>query len=190
MKKLIDLRSELSVPKNQFNSFGKYKYRSQEDILEAVKPLLKKYELLLTISDDMYESNSGWHYVKALAVISDDNIQVTSTGFAREPESKKGMDASQITGTASSYARKYALNALFLIDDTKDADTDAHHTQTNKPESKPKPFVRNDAIKKIDDLMSSLGCAEEYISQIQQQYTKAKTREDFKALYTTIQGEN
>jgi len=187
MQKLIDLRSELSVPKNQFNSFGKYKYRSQEDILEALKPLLKKHDLLLTISDEMIMLGDRF-YVKAEIVLWDnDKVIATAYGYAREPESKKGMDASQITGTSSSYARKYGLNAMFLIDDTKDADTDAHHEQTNRPEKKAPEFNRNEAIKKIDAFM--VNADEMYVADIQKQYAKCKSREDFKALYKAVEGE-
>jgi len=120
MKNLIRIQKELKAPKGQYNNFGKYKYRSCEDILEAVKPLLK--DCLLTISDEIVLIGDRI-YVKATAEFTDGDYVKTVSGFARESESKKGMDASQITGSASSYARKYALNGLFLIDDTKDADT-------------------------------------------------------------------
>ena len=116
---LIKIQQELKAPKNQKNSFGGYVYRSCEDILEAVKPLLG--DSLLTLSDDIVEVG-GWIYVKATATFTDGTKSISVTAFARETETKKGMDASQITGSASSYARKYALNGLFLIDDTKDAD--------------------------------------------------------------------
>ena len=122
MEKLIKVQSELKAPKGQFNSFGKYHYRSCEDILEALKPLLKKHGLLLIITDHVTEVG-GRVYVKATAIVRDGDQQVACEAYARESETKKGMDDSQITGTASSYARKYALNGLFLIDDTKDADT-------------------------------------------------------------------
>ena len=120
MKNLIRIQKELKAPKGQYNNFGKYKYRSCEDILEAVKPLLN--DCLLTISDEMVLIGDRI-YVKATAEFTDGDYVKAASGFARESESKKGMDASQITGSASSYARKYALNGLFLIDDTKDADT-------------------------------------------------------------------
>jgi len=122
MNKLIEVQSELKAPKGQFNSFGKYKYRSCEDILEAVKPLLAKKGLLLTLNDTIVEVG-GRVYVKATAMIQDGEEFKIASAYARESETKKGMDDSQITGSASSYARKYALNGLFLIDDTKDADT-------------------------------------------------------------------
>lgn len=125
-EKLTAIQSELKAPKNQFNKFGGYKYRSCEDILEAVKPLLTKYGCVLTISDDMITvgcEKDYRFYVKATAQITDGTESAYTTAYAREPIAKKGMDESQITGTASSYARKYALNGLFCIDDTKDADT-------------------------------------------------------------------
>lgn len=118
--KLQEIQSQLKAPKNQYNSFGKYKYRSQEDILEAVKPLLG--DSTLTLSDEMVMLGDRF-YIKAIATFKDDKDEVVVTAYAREAETKKGMDESQITGTASSYARKYALNGLFLIDDNKDADT-------------------------------------------------------------------
>ncbi len=129
MDALKHIQQELKAPKNQTNNFGNYKYRSAEDILEAVKPLLAKYDAQLTLSDEITEVG-GRIYVKAAASITDGNEEKTVTAFAREPEDKRGMDASQITGTASSYARKYALNGLFLIDDTKDPDTNEHERQT------------------------------------------------------------
>ena len=126
---LTALQSELKAPKGQYNSFGKYKYRSCEDILEALKPLLKKRNAALLLSDEV-ELMGNRYYVKATATLYHEGIQVASTtAFAREEEVKKGMDASQITGTASSYARKYALNGLFLIDDTKDADNSEHQQE-------------------------------------------------------------
>ena len=128
---LTKIQAELKAPKNRRNSFGGYNYRSCEDILEAVKPLLDKYEASLTISDEIVEVG-GRVYVKATASFIADGIGTYVTAYAREAESKKGMDDSQITGTASSYARKYALNGLFLIDDTKDADTDEYKLQTSE----------------------------------------------------------
>lgn len=133
MNKLLTIQSELKAPKNQRNNFGNYNYRSCEDILEAVKPLLKKYECQLTLSDELVMVGDRY-YVKATACFTDGEKETIATAYAREAEIKKGMDDSQITGTASSYARKYALNGLFLIDDTKDADTDEHAKQTNSAE--------------------------------------------------------
>lgn len=121
------VQAELKAPKGQYNSFGKYKYRSCEDILEAVKPLLHKYKLVLTISDALYYMGERY-YIQATATLIDTESgeKISNSALARESAEKKGMDDSQITGTASSYARKYALNGLFCIDDTKDADTDEY----------------------------------------------------------------
>lgn len=122
-QKLITIQKELKAPKKQFNKFGNYKYRSCEDILEAVKPLVTKEGCALTITDEIVEIGERY-YVKATATITDtkDGSSISVSAYAREPEDKKGADVSQITGAASSYARKYCLNGLFLIDDTKDAD--------------------------------------------------------------------
>lgn len=117
-----DIQHKLKAPKGQYNSFGKYNYRSCEDILEGVKPLLKEHNLALLIDDEIVQIGERY-YVKATAKITDGREIISATAYAREPDTKKGMDESQITGATSSYARKYALNALLCIDDTKDADT-------------------------------------------------------------------
>lgn len=130
-EKIIKVQRELVAPKSNYNSFGKYKYRSAEDILEAVKPLNAEQGLLLTITDEPVLIGE-WHYIKATATLTDGEQTQTVNAFARESEDKKGMDHSQVTGTASSYARKYALNGLYLIDDTKDADTDEYANQSGK----------------------------------------------------------
>lgn len=171
MNKLLAIQTELKAPKGQYNSFGKYKYRSCEDILEAVKPLLKEHECTLTISDDIVEIG-GRVYVKATATLRCGEECYTNTAYAREPLEKKGNDESQITGTASSYARKYCLNGLFLIDDTKDADTDENYVQTcgaekitdtqvkgllkkyQKPEQV-KNILEHFGIKKLEDMTVS-----------------------------------
>lgn len=141
MKELIAIQSELKAPKSQFNKFGGYKYRKAEDILEAVKPLLNKQKCTLTITDDIVMVGNRI-YVKATATIKNEKGEFeTTNGWAREEETKKGMDGSQITGASSSYARKYALNGLFAIDDNADSDTanDGQHqeaqqqTQTQQP---------------------------------------------------------
>ncbi|GGN66355.1 ERF family protein [Oceanobacillus indicireducens] len=129
-EKLIHIQKELKAPKGNWNKFSSFYYRSAEDILEAVKPLNAEQGLLLTLSDEPVLIGE-WHYIKATASISDGKENHEVTAYARESEIKKGMDSSQITGTASSYARKYALNGLYLIDDTKDADTDQYHNQNN-----------------------------------------------------------
>ena len=130
---LMAVQAELKAPKGQHNSFGKYDYRSAEDIIEAVKPLLKENGLFLTMSDDIVQIGDRY-YVKATVSVTDivTGESVQTSALAREAAQKKGMDESQVTGTASSYARKYALNGLFAIDDTKDADTDQYKQQTNQ----------------------------------------------------------
>lgn len=139
---LMNIQSKLVAPKGQWNKFGGYAYRSAEDILNAVKPLLAENEATLTLTDEPILVGD-WHYIKATATFKASDEEQTVTGYARESESKKGMDCSQITGTASSYARKYALNGLFLIDDNKDADTNAYHQQNNKPAFKKKPAAKS-----------------------------------------------
>ena len=136
-EKLLNIQTQLKAPKGQFNNFGGYKYRSCEDILEAVKPLLLEQKCVLTITDTVDNIGERF-YIKAAAVLTDveSDESIINTAYARETDDKKGCDPSQITGTASSYARKYALNGLFLIDDTKDADTDEHAKQTGQDEKK------------------------------------------------------
>lgn len=131
-EKMLAIQHELKAPKGQYNSFGKYSYRSCEDILEAVKPIAHKNNCVVQIADDVLNIGDRY-YIKATAMLIDCETgdKVQNTAFAREADEKKGMDDSQVTGTASSYARKYALNGLFAIDDTKDADTDEHKKQTD-----------------------------------------------------------
>ena len=150
MSKLVKIQSELKAAKNQRNNFGKYNYRSCEDILESVKPLLKEAELHLIVTDKIVLIGERY-YVEATATLHGDGEPITSTAFAREAESKKGMDSAQVTGATSSYARKYALNGLFAIDDSKDVDTDEHHKQTdgNKPATKPKAKLDAKQLKTI-----------------------------------------
>lgn len=125
-----NIQEELKAPKSQYNRFGGYAYRSVEDILTAIKPLLVKENADLTLTDELVLIGDRY-YVKATATYEDKGGKKVVTGYAREAENKKGMDASQVTGTASSYARKYALNGLFLIDDTKDADSEEYHRRTS-----------------------------------------------------------
>lgn len=146
-EKLLMIQTELKAPKNQRNNFGGYNYRSAEDILEAVKPLLKNNKCQLILADEIVEVG-GRIYVKATANFSDGENSITTTAFAREAETKKGMDESQITGTASSYARKYCLNGLFLIDDTKDADTDEYQNKDADTDEYQKTTRSKDTAKK------------------------------------------
>ena len=138
--KLMNIQQELKAPKSQYNDFGKYAYRSCEDILEAVKPLLKKEKVVLTISDELqYIGNR--YYIKATATLIDTESEaiISNSAYAREEETKKGMDGSQITGASSSYARKYALNGLFGIDDNKDSDTTNIQSKEEKEDKKASP---------------------------------------------------
>lgn len=156
MNALAKIQSELRVPKLNENKFGGYKYRSCEDILEAVKPMLKTHDATLTISDSI-EAIGGRIYVKATALfIGGDGFNAEVTAFAREPESRKGMDEAQITGATSSYARKYALNGLFCIDDTKDSDATNDHGKTSHRDNGYHQ-TKNIANKsEIDDFIDSL----------------------------------
>ena len=134
--KLMRIQSKLKAPKGQLNSFGGYKYRSCEDILEAVKPLLAEEDCTLTLSDEV-KLIGDRYYIEATATLRSGNEEIQVSAYAREEESKKGQDSAQITGATSSYARKYALNGLFCIDDTKDADTDEYQKQTASKANKP-----------------------------------------------------
>jgi hypothetical protein len=178
MKELIAIQSELKAPKNQWNDFGKYNYRSAEDILEAVKPLLKKHECHLTISDEMVVLGDRY-YVKATATLAKEGESISTTAYAREEESKKGMDSSQITGSTSSYARKYALNGLFCIDDTKDPDyTNTHGKEPTPKAVNPKETVKKelkgaiDALNKCKDIPS--------VDEVVKAYKTLWTNQDFK----------
>ena len=192
-QRLLNAQSELKAPKGQYNNFGKYKYRSAEDILEAVKSINAKHGVLLTITDEPVLVGD-WHYIKATATITDGTESIVVTAYARESLNKKGMDDSQITGTASSYARKYALNGLYLIDDTKDADTDEYRNQGNKaPKSATQAEIGN--LKKeiiaFSKLMAEQG-KDVKPEQVEQtlnitDYTKLNS-EDVKAAVNKLKG--
>ena len=181
MKELISIQSTLNAPKGQYNSFGKYKYRSCEDILGAVKPLLNQHGCTLTISDDVVMVGARI-YIKATATITNSaGEKEVTTAFAREEEQKKGMDSSQVTGAASSYARKYALNGLFAIDDTKDADTlntSPQYTQQGQapfPPAQPQPQGEQYDPKEIFEVYAK--------PEIEQ----ARTKEDLARIYKGYQ---
>ena len=127
-EKLIQVQNELNAPKSNYNDYGGYSYRSCEDIVEAVKPILAEQGLLLLLEDNIVVKGDRY-YIKAIATITDGDENISVSAFAREQENRKGMDTSQITGAASSYARKYALNGLLAIDDNKDADSTNKHRQ-------------------------------------------------------------
>lgn len=165
-QKLLNVQLKLKAPKSNYNSFSKYNYRSCEDILEAVKPILSEEKLLLMLSDEIVQIGDR-NYVKATATLLEaekDGQVLQVVAYAREDENKKGMDSAQLTGATSSYARKYALNGLFLIDDTKDMDTDEFQKQKRKPVNNPLQAIYKEVIDGLDkvgkskqDFMEMLG---------------------------------
>lgn len=168
---LMAVQRDLKAPKGQQNKFGNYKYRSAEDIIEAVKPLLNENGLILNMTDDVVMVGDRT-YIKATVSVIDvaNGDTVTTTALARESAVKKGMDDSQVTGTASSYARKYALNGLFAIDDTKDADTNEYHQQTQTQQTQVNSNraheERNGAIKVLNDAIKKAGVKPAEVSAI------------------------
>ena len=153
-QKLIAIQSELKAPKSQYNKFGGYNYRNCEDILEAVKPLCAKHEIVPLLSDEVVVIGDRY-YIKATAKVTDGNDEIATTAFARESKDKKGMDESQITGSASSYARKYALNGLFCIDDTKDADfmDNAQNSKQQQSSTQQQP-TKDKHVKGYDEFLA------------------------------------
>ena len=180
---ILKIQEELKAPKNQRNNFGNYNYRSAEDIIEAVKPIAHKYNYYLNISDEVVEIG-GRIYVRATASLRTENNNIASqaTGFAREEETKKGMDGAQITGAASSYARKYALNGLLAIDDTKDADATNTHDKTevtvakteNAPQEKPWLSKEHPDFNKIKEAIKS---GQRTMAQLRDKYKVSKAVE-------------
>lgn len=208
MKRLIEIQNELKAPKDQRNSFGGYNYRSCEGILEAVKPLLKKHKLALILNDEVISIDGGFEvfestndqknnkitdkkitasnrvYIKATATLLDEDGKeiAKASALAREEETKKGMDYSQLTGSTSSYARKYALNGLFAIDDTKDSD--ATNTHGKEEKKKEEPFIP-DVIKNQDDTDIYLGLSETIDSKSALKYfNEYKDKVNDKAAFT------
>ena len=173
MEKLRKIQTELKAPKGQFNAFGKYKYRSCEDILEALKPLLDKYKCTLTISDEIKELGNIL-YIEATVVISDGTDKVHTKAQAGIDPTKKGMDISQTFGSSSSYARKYALNGLFLIDDTKDADSTNDHSISSKSIDKKWLNKGTEEFKKAQVYLKGGGD----ISKIESKYKLSKETKD------------
>lgn len=216
-EKLMNIQAELKAPKNQFNSFGKYNYRSTEDILEGLKPLLLKYKVALLIGDEIeaigehspllykeevYDSKSKAtkeetrvtgsqrYYVKATAILFDieKDGKVTTTAYAREDETKKGMDLAQVTGSTSSYARKYALNGLFAIDDTKDSDSTNTATKGNEtpPATKPTSNLSDAQIKRLYAIGKTAGYDTDTVnSQLKVRFNK-KVDELTRLEYDTV----
>ena len=170
MDKLSKIQAELKAPKGQYNSFGRYNYRSQEDILEAVKPLLAKHKCTLTISDEIKQVGE-LVFVEAIAIISDGENQVHVKAQAGIDPNRKGMDIAQSFGSSSSYARKYALNGLFLIDDTKDADSTNTHGKDTKSKSTKEWLNKGTAeFKKVKAYISNGGD----ISKVESKYRISK----------------
>ncbi len=174
--KLFNIQQKLNAPKNQRNNFGNYNYRSCEDILEAVKPLLSENKCVLKLSDEIIYTGERYH-VKAIATLTDIETgeKESANGWAREEESKKGMDGSQITGASSSYARKYALNGLFCIDDNKDSDSTNTHGKDNKKTSS---SLSNAQVKRLYALANKAGYDNTKIEQM----ILAKYKKDIKSL--------
>ena len=181
-KKLIKVQKELKAPKNQRNTFGNYNYRNAEDILEALKPILVKHDADVILSYKVIVTGNMWTYVEATATFVDIETgeSTCTTGYAREAETKKGMDPSQITGSASSYAGKYALNGLFLIDDTKDADTDEHHRETTG--AKPKAFTKDDVTALRLDLVKLATATGKDVIELENRVATAIGLDSFEAI--------
>lgn len=194
LEKLLAIQVELKAPKSQFNAFGKYSYRSCEDILEALKPLLAKHKAVVYISDSLEHIGERF-YVKATVTFADcekpETTPITVTAYAREEESKKGADGSQVTGASSSYARKYALNGLFDIDDTKDSDTtNDGKGQAQKPPTQQQPAQQPAAVNYRNEFIKL--CKEKGFDPIQcaAQYriTKQTTQEQYKVVCEMLKG--
>lgn len=198
MRRLIEIQQGLKAPKNQKNNFGGYNYRSCEDILEAVKPLLKKQGLALIIEDEVIAIDGGYTitekdkkietsnrvYIKATATLYDDEgkIIAKSSAIAREEETKRGMDSSQITGSTSSYARKYALNGLFAIDDTKDSDATNTHYEISK---KKQELVINPDLDLIEGL-KACNSYTELSAYYKKNYPAVKNKEAFNTIASEL----
>ena len=191
MKELINIQSELKAPKSQYNSFGKYQYRNAEDILEAVKPLLKKNNCHLTITDEIILIGDRY-YVKATAEITNGTEVVMTSALAREEESKKGMDSAQITGATSSYARKYALNGLFCIDDTKDSDYNNQGDKGGQESPKQVPTATKEVKQApnippiTEEVKAEIAQAQtsDDINKLWKKYVGLRANPDFKPLLT------
>ncbi len=156
--RLLKIQNELKVPKSQFNKFGNYKYRNCDDIFEEAKPICLKHGALLTVTDEIVFIE-GRYYVKATAMVNTGKEVASCHGYAREPDAQKGMADAQVTGSSSSYARKYALNGLFLLDDTKDADSQDNRNSEKpvKPEPKKKTYKNFEFLNQMKTMKEILG---------------------------------
>ena len=171
-EKLTEVQNELKAPKSKYNSFGKYNYRSCEDILEAVKPILKAKRLAMTVKDDVFNIGDRFYIMATVTVFDcESDEKVTTTAYAREDADKKGMDGSQITGSSSSYARKYALNGMFAIDDTKDADSWNTHDKDEKKD-KSKSAAKEQPKPALEDKPEDEYATEEQVSKLNKYYEK------------------
>lgn len=184
-KKLFEVQQELKAPKNQRNTFGNYNYRSAEDILEALKPVLKEHNATVFLSDKIVVKENLWTYAEATATFVDIETgeAVSSNGYAREAETKKGMDPSQITGSASSYARKYALNGLFLIDDSVDVDSDSHQKITGgESKGSNRKFSKDDVTALRLDLVKFATATGKDVNELEKRIATAIGLDSFEAI--------
>lgn len=186
-EKLMNIQYELKCNKSQYNSFGRYAYRSSEDILEAVKPLLYKYKATLVINDDIVLIGDRF-YVKATSKITDIETGecVESTAFAREDESQKGMSSSQVTGSVSSYARKYSMNALFAIDDNKDADSTNTHGKEIKPNMTPVSGLSEAQLKRLYAIGNKAGFKKDVVEATVKKMFGCEPKDMTKDQYNTV----
>ena len=186
-EKLMNIQYELKCNKSQYNSFGRYAYRSSEDILEAVKPLLYKYKATLVINDDIVLIGDRF-YVKATSKITDIETGecVESTAFAREDESQKGMSSAQVTGSVSSYARKYSMNALFAIDDNKDADSTNTHNKDIKPNMTPVSGLSEAQIKRLFAIGNKAGFKKDVVEATVKKMFGCEPKDMTKDQYNTV----
>lgn len=175
-EKLSEIQNTLKAPKSQFNKFGNYKYRNCEDILEALKPLLHSFKLALTLNDEIVMIGARF-YVKAIAKITDGTNTEISTAFAREAETQKGMSDAQLTGSASSYARKYALNGLFCIDDTKDDDSNDDDKKENGNKTNGNNNYVNNTEKKVNKVTENNKCEKCGSDLVKKTWTNPRTQE-------------
>ena len=186
-EKLMNIQYELKCNKSQYNSFGRYAYRSSEDILEAVKPLLYKYKATLVINDDIVLIGDRF-YVKATSKITDIETGecVESTAFAREDESQKGMSSAQVTGSVSSYARKYSMNALFAIDDNKDADSTNTHNKDIKPNMTPVGGLSEAQLKRLFAIGNKAGFKKDVVEATVKKMFGCEPKDMTKDQYNTV----
>ena len=186
-EKLMNIQYELKCNKSQYNSFGRYAYRSSEDILEAVKPLLYKYKATLVINDDIVLIGDRF-YVKATSKITDIETGecVESTAFAREDESQKGMSSAQVTGSVSSYARKYSMNALFAIDDNKDADSTNTHNKDIKPNMTPVSGLSEAQLKRLYAIGNKAGFKKDVVEATVKKMFGCEPKDMTKDQYNTV----